>query len=588
MFLYGMRLMSGALKEGSAGTLKKIIEKVTDNVVKSFLLGVFVTALIQSSTATIVITSGLVAAGIITLRQSLGIIVGANIGTTVTGQIIRLMDLNSTGTSWLQFFKPDTLAPIALIAGIILIMFMKFKKSENIGTICMGFGILFTGLINMTNAVSALNAGGAFDSLFEHLSDNALLGYGIGALVSFILQSSSATVGILQAFSVSGQLYFKSIYPVILGIYLGDSVTTGIVCSIGATSEAKKVGIVHVLYNLTKMVIVFVGVFILKQVGLLDGIWNEVANSGLIANTNTVFNIVCALLIIPFISQYEKLTNKFVKEDETSISKYSHLIAGLDDKFFATPALAFKSAYDVLNKMFDLAYINISKAFDILVDFDDKKVDEINEEEENLDVLTDKVTNYIHVLYGHISDDESMRIASQYYSVASEFERLGDHAVNICEAAVSLKENGVSFSGQAIEELAVIRELIETILTYTCQAFETRDIDAAYHIEPLEEVTDDMVLLLKDNHVKRLQKGECNVFTGTIFLNLLNDIERISDVCSNIGIATIARVNPDKMVEAHDYMSRLHNGNNTTFNLEYDEAHEHYFDLLDQIEEERN
>ena len=230
MFLYGMRLMGDGLKESSSGTLKKAMESVTNNPVKAFLLGLAVTAIIQSSTATIVITSGLVAAGIITLRQSLGIIIGANVGTTVTGQIIRLLDVDASSGSILQFFKPSTLAPIALIIGIVLIMAGRFKNAKVIGNIAIGFGILFSGLLNMTNAVDALGETGIFESLFSQLGSNPLLGYLTGATVAFILQSSSATIGILQAFSASGQLVFNEVYAVIVGVYLGDCVTTAIVC----------------------------------------------------------------------------------------------------------------------------------------------------------------------------------------------------------------------------------------------------------------------------------------------------------------------------------------------------------------------
>ena len=237
MFLYGMRLMGDGLKESSSGTLKIVMEKVTNNPVKAFLLGVAVTALIQSSTATIVITSGLVAAGIITLRQSLGIVIGANVGTTVTGQIIRLLDLDSTSVGWLQIFKPSTLAPVALIIGIVLIMGFSFKNAKFAGNIAIGFGILFSGLLNMTASVDSLSGTGLFESLFSRLGSSPLLGYVIGAGVAFVLQSSSATIGILQAFSASGQLHFYAIYAVIVGIYLGDCVTTAIVCSIGARAE---------------------------------------------------------------------------------------------------------------------------------------------------------------------------------------------------------------------------------------------------------------------------------------------------------------------------------------------------------------
>ena len=275
MFLYGMRIMGDGLKEGSSGTLKNALEKLTNTPVKAFLLGLVLTALIQSSTATIVITSGLVGAGIISLRQSLGIIVGANVGTTVTGQIIRLLDLDSSGTSFLQFFKPSTLAPLALIIGIIIIMGWKSKGSGKLGQIIIGFGILFSGLLNMTDAVSTLTESGIIEQLFSNLGKNPILGYLIGAGVAFVLQSSSATIGILQAFSTSGQLTFGAIYAVLVGIYLGDCVTTAIVCNIGAKPDAKRVGIVNIVFNLSKSALILIAVAIVHNMGLLDGLWNR-------------------------------------------------------------------------------------------------------------------------------------------------------------------------------------------------------------------------------------------------------------------------------------------------------------------------
>ncbi len=251
MFLYGMRIMGDGLKAGSSGTLKKAMERITGTPAKAFFLGLAVTAVIQSSTATIVLTSGLVGAGIISLHQSMGIIIGANVGTTITGQIIRLLDLNSSGTWFLEFFKPSTLAPLALIMGIIIIMGVKSDTSQRAGQIIIGFGILFSGLLNMTDAVAVLSDSGILGQLFFRLNDNPVLGYLAGAGVAFMLQSSSATVGILQAFSTSGQLTFGGIYAVLVGVYLGDCVTTAIVCNIGAKPEAKRVGIVNILFNLT-------------------------------------------------------------------------------------------------------------------------------------------------------------------------------------------------------------------------------------------------------------------------------------------------------------------------------------------------
>ena len=315
MFLFGMRMMGDGLKESSSGALRHVMEKVTDTPVKAFLLGLIMTAVIQSSTATIVITSGLVGAGIISLHQSLGIIVGANVGTTVTGQIIRLLDINATGTSILQFFKPSTLAPLALIIGIILIMTNRFQEADKVGRIVIGFGVLFSGLLNMTDAVSKLTETGIIESLFSRLGENPLIGYVIGAGVAFVLQSSSASIGILQAFSTSGQLTFNAIYAVLMGIYLGDCVTTAIVCNIGAKPDSKRVGVVNILFNLSKTLLILIGVNIAHQAGLLNGLWNRVVYSGDIANTNTVFNLCCAILMFPALGAYEKLSRRLVKDE---------------------------------------------------------------------------------------------------------------------------------------------------------------------------------------------------------------------------------------------------------------------------------
>ena len=356
MFLYGMRLMGDSLKENSSGTLKNVMEKVTDNPLTAFVLGMAITALIQSSTATIVITSGLVGAGILTLHQSLGIIIGANVGTTVTGQIIRLLDLNTSGdTSFLRFLQPSTLAPVALIIGILLIMTGFFRNSRSIGNIAIGFGILFSGLLNMTSAVKALQESGIVEEIFSSLGDNQFLGYLAGAGVAFVLQSSSATIGILQAFSAGGLLTFKAVYPIIVGVYLGDCVTTAIVCYIGANRESRRVGIVNILYNLSKSAMVLIVVAIIHQTGLLNNLWDARVNSGIIANTNTIFNLVCAVCLLPTTGLYERLSDRIVPKMKIEKSKYSGIFEGLRPVFFNTPALALNSCYEALQTMFTIA-----------------------------------------------------------------------------------------------------------------------------------------------------------------------------------------------------------------------------------------
>ena len=582
MFLYGMRMMGDGLKESSSGSLKNVLEKVTGTPVKAFVLGLTMTAVIQSSTATIVITSGLVGAGIISLHQSLGIIIGANVGTTVTGQIIRLLDLNASGTSVLQLFKPSTLAPLALIIGIVLIM--NRKGSEKVGRIVIGFGILFSGLMNMTDAVSTLTESGMIEALFSRLGANPLIGYLIGLTVSFVLQSSSASIGILQAFSLSGMLTFNAIYAVLMGIYLGDCVTTAIVCNIGAKPDSKRVGIANIAFNLGKTALILVGVNVAHAFGLLDGLWSKVVNSGDIANANTVFNLVSALLLLPVMGLFEKLSLRLVK-DEPAAAAGPHsqellVLDALNPVFLQTPGLALNSCYSVLLKMFQLSRQNIERAFSVINQYDKALIREIADYEDILDQMTDRVSNYLVQLSGCLSSEEHMAVMDYYHSTASEFERLGDHATNIAEVAEAMKKEELVFSEYALREMVVVKDLIENVLQRTQMAFAQCDERAARHIEPLEEVVDDLVNALKQNHLNRLRDGKCSVTAGTSFLNLLSDIERISDICSNVGVATIARVHPEMKHEIHDYVSRLHAGKDEDFNHEYEAEHDQYFEML--------
>lgn len=580
MFLYGMRMMGDGLKASSSGTLKKAMEKVTGTPLKAFLLGLVTTAIVQSSTATIVITSGLVGAGIISLRQSLGVIIGANVGTTVTGQIIRLLDLNSSGASFLQFLKPSTLAPLALIIGIIIIMGMNSKDSGKVGQIIIGFGILFSGLLNMTDAVGALSESGIVERLFSSLGSNPLIAYAAGAGVAFVLQSSSATIGILQAFSTSGELTFGGIYAVLVGIYLGDCVTTAIVCNIGAKPEAKRVGVVNILFNLSESVLILTVVAIIHRMGLLDSIWNSAIHSGGIANTNTIFNLSCAFLLLPFVGVYEKISYRIVKEEPAVAGKYDELLDALNPVFISTPALAFGRCYDVLLVMSQMARTNINRAFDLYMQYDPKVIEQIEEDENYIDAMADRVSNYLVQISAAITSHHHVEIMNYYYSAVTEFERMGDHAMNIAEIATELSQKDNSFSKNALSELIVLRELLDTILNYTSEAFKKQNLEAARQIEPLEEVVDDMVNVLKGNHMKRLRSGDCGVFNGTEFCNLLSEAERISDACSNVGVATVARATPGINHQVHDYISMLHSGRDENFNHAYQEAHDRYFRLL--------
>lgn len=587
MFLYGMRLMGDSLKENSSGALKNAMEKVTNSHFKTFLMGVMVTALIQSSTATIVITSGLVAAGILTLRQSLGIIVGANVGTTVTGQIIRLLDLDAKGgTSWLRVFQPSTLAPIALILGIILIMAAKKSSTRSAGDIAIGFGVLFSGLLNMTAAVNVLKESGMIESIFSGLGDNPFLGYLAGAGIAFVLQSSSATIGILQAFSSAGLLTFKGTYAIIVGIYLGDCVTTAIVCSIGANREAGRVGIVNILFNLSKTVLVLVGVTVIHSLGLLDGIWDKTMNSGMIANTNTIFNLTCAVILLPMIGVYEKLSKLIIKDEPEKKDKYQDKLDALNPVFFSTPALALKSCYNVLVAMLEASRVNIDKSFTLLKQYDEPVFKEINAEEDNIDNLTDKVSRYMVQLLPHLQSEDHVGILNQYYKVVAEFERLGDHAVNIADLSAGMSKNSTVFSDSAKRELLVLKALLDQILDLTDRSFRKRDEEASMQIEPYVRVAQELITQLKKNHFERMSNGRCDIMADAVFSNLMVECKRITAVCSNIGIATMVRVRPELADHEHLYYENLSRSGDKDFDKTFSKAHDFFFGQLNLYETE--
>ncbi|MBR0172883.1 MAG: Na/Pi cotransporter family protein [Lachnospiraceae bacterium] len=589
MFLYGMRLMGNSLKENSSGTLKVAMEQVTNNPVKAFVLGVCVTALIQSSTATIVITSGLVGAGILTLHQSLGIIIGANVGTTVTGQIIRLLDLNAEGsTSLLRFLQPSTLAPVALIIGIVIMMSGKVKNANSVGGIAVGFGILFSGLMNMTGAVSNLSASGIVERLFDGLGANPLIGYVTGAGIAFVLQSSSATIGILQAFSMTGHIDFNAIYAVIVGIYLGDCVTTFIVCSIGAKAETRRVGIVNILFNLSETVLVLGVVAILRMIGVLDGIWNMPVNSGVIANTNTIFNLGCAICLFPLLNTYEKLSRKIIKDEPEPEEKYKEKFDALNPVFFNTPALALNSCYDLLLTMFRSARANIDKAYGLLERYDEAIHGEILQEEDEIDKMTDRVSRYSVELLPHLQLDLHVSILNQYYKVTEEFERLGDHAVNIAEHAQSLHESGNAFSETALAELGVLKKLTDEMLDLADKTFRRRNVEAARQIEPLVQVAGDLISRLKTNHLKRMASGECSIYADADFTNLMVAFKRIAAICSNVGVATMVRVKPELADHEHYYYESLHEGGDATFDAALRSARDTWFAEINALSKNSN
>jgi phosphate:Na+ symporter len=586
LFLYGMRLMGDGLKAGSSGAMKKAMEKVANNPFVGFLLGLVVTTVIQSSTATIVLTSGLVGAGILSLHQSIGIVFGANVGTTITAQIIRLLDLDASSGSWLNLFKPSSLAPIALIIGILLIMVFHFRNSNLIGQIAMGFGILFTGLLNMTSAVSPLSESESFAEIFVTMANQPVLGFLAGTGVAFLIQSSSATIGILQALSMTGALTFSSIYAIIIGVNIGDCVTTAIVCSIGSKADAKRTGMVHILFNLVASVLIILAVTLLHHFGVLDAIWDRAITPGGIANTHTLFRLSAAIVLLPLASVFERMAKRIIKDDPQVGESVEKEIQQLDEKFYSSPALALSSAREAICAMARLARTGVMRAMGTLEKYDRQMIEKVNSNEERIDALADRVDNYLVHFSPHVATEQDNDLLNYYIQCFTEFERIGDYAVNLTESAVEIHEKDNPFSETARKELQLLEEALNEIMQYAYDAFTERDINAARHIEPVEEVVDDLVATLRNNHIRRLRQGKCTVYAGLTFLDILTNVERIADQCSNIGIYTLSMTDSEIMKDHHNYVRWLHQGGDPLFNTEYKQEHDKYFERLNALEAE--
>jgi len=581
MFLYGMEVMGEGLKLCSGATLKNFLGKLTQNTMMGLLTGTIVTAIIQSSTATIVLTVGLVGAGILNLRQAVSIVMGANIGTTATAQIIRLMDIESSGNSILTFFKPDTLAPVALILGIIMVMFIKRGGSKNVGTICMGFGVLFTGLMSMTAAVEPLAESEAFVNAMGYFSDLPMLGIVTGLVLTVIIQSSSAMVGILQALSVTGVMTFELVYPIIMGINLGTCVTTAMVCSIGSSKDAKRTGVVHIVFNTLGTVLFMIVMSLLRRAGFFSNLWGDVVNSGGIANFQTLFNLVTALVLVPFTGLLVKLACKIVKDDPVPEDKYPEL-ASLDEKLMISPAVALSQVNSALVAMVKAAQENVSKGLEQIRAYDAKRSEEINACEERLDEFTDRAENYLITLSGHAETVQENLELNLMMQCIPNVERIGDYATNFDEMGKKLYDSNSTFSESARKELDILGDAVEEILRLTVEAIETDNEQTARRIEPLEEVIDDMVLLLKNRHTNRLCQGVCVISSGLVFMDALTHLERVADQCSNLAMLVMGRRNQDIMKENHRYLQELHEGGDQSYRAEHKMRRAQYLAPLEQ------
>lgn len=577
MFLYGMEIMGDGLKQGSGNTLKNVLGKLTKNVFLGLLTGTLVTAVIQSSTATIVLTVGLLGAGILNLRQAVSIVLGANIGTTVTAQIIRLMDIESSGGSILVFFKPDTLAPIALIIGIICVMFLKKESTKNVGLIALGFGILFMGLLGMTDAVEPLSSSKAFADILAYFTNMPLLGILTGLVLTVIVQSSSAMVGILQALSSTGVMTFNLVYPIIMGINLGTCVTTALVCSIGSSKDAKRTGIVHIVFNTIGTILFMILMEVLRRVGFMPDLWDGVVDSGIIANFQTIFNLVTAIVLLPFTGVLVKIACAIVKDDEVEEGETYPELAALDSKLMMTPPIALSAVTKLAVNMAQIAQENIALGIKQFKEFDAERSTQINLSEDKLDCFTDRADHYLIELSTHIKSESDKRQHSMLMQCIRDIERIGDYATNFDELAKKKEDQDVSFSKTAKKELALINDAIQEILRLTIEAMQDEDNDyVARRIEPLEEVIDDMVLLLKNRHTDRLCEGVCSINGGLIFMDILTYLERTADQCSNIAMLVLGKNNDEISKNHHLYMQELHASNDQSYLAEQENRRAQY------------
>ena len=579
MFLYGIEVMGDGLKNSSGAALKRVLEKVTGNVIVGVLTGTLVTAVIQSSTATIVLTVALIGAGVLNLKQAVSIVLGANIGTTITAQIIRLADIDSEGNILLTLCNPDTLAPIALVVGIILLMFVKKNATKPIGDIFVGFGILFIGLDLMTGAVDPLSETEAFQTALTSLS-NPFLGIVVGMILTVIVQSSSAMVGMLQALSASGIMTFSMIYPIIMGINLGTCVTTAMVCSIGSSKDAKRTGIVHIIFNTVGTVVLMIIMSIMEYNAVFGvGFWQMTADSGIIANFQSVFNIVTAVMLLPFTGLLVTISKIFVRDDKPEEIPHPELLA-LDEKLYISPAVALNEAKKAIAYMGHVARVNFQRGAGQLIAYKPEEKAVIDRDEDCLDQFADRADRFLIGLSKVIETEHDDRTLDMLLQTVPNFERIGDYATNFVEFAQRLHDENSDLSETAKKEMQILSNAISDIIGITLDAFESNDVEAAKAVEPLEEVIDEMVLLLRERHTKRLKNGMCTVNSGLVFMETLTHMERASDQCSSIAVMIIA-CNDSAVLENHyNYLRDVHAGTDAKYCSEMDRRREQYLKPL--------
>ena len=570
-FLFGMSTMTDGLEKLSSGRLEGILERLTSNVFKGVLLGALVTGLIQSSAATTVMCVGFVNAGIMKLPQTVGIIMGANIGTTDTAQLLRLGDISSDNV-FLALLKPSILGPLLAAVGIVLFMFLKgSSRRQIVGQILLGLGLLFIGMKTMENAVSGLQELPAFRELFVAFS-NPLLGILVGAAVTALIQSSSASMGILQAVSSTGVVSFHIAIPLIMGQNIGTCITA-LLSAIGASKNAKRTAMVHLLFNIIGTLF-FLVVLYAGNALFHFPFWGDVMNRGSIANLHLSFNVACTLLLLPFNRVLVKIVETLVPGDTGTID-----INPLDERFLSSPAVALEHARAAVINMGTMARDNYRLAVELLSDYDDKKLERLHETESAIDKLENMLDSYLVKLTDRALTQSESNLVSELLHTLTNFERIGDYSVNLSESATALHSRDIAFSPVASRELRYLTDAVGKAVDTTLACYAGRDHALSMQVEPLEEVVDLMEDTLKNRHIERLKSGACTIELGTQFLELLINLERISDHCSNVAMLILRSTTPAKenLPDNHTYLKYLHSGASAEFEKLFAQYQEQYY-----------
>ena len=555
-FLYGMTTMSKSLEKMAGGKLERVLKRMTSNPFKSLLLGAGITIAIQSSSAMTVMLVGLVNSGVMELGQTIGVIMGSNIGTTLTAWILSLTGIESESV-FVNLLKPENFSPVIALVGIILIMASKKQRRRDIGRILVGFAILMYGMELMKDAVSPLADMPEFSSLLTAFN-NPLLGVLVGAVFTGVIQSSAASVGILQALALTGSITYGMAVPIIMGQNIGTCVTA-LLSSIGVNRNAKRVSVIHISFNIIGTVVgllLFYGGNALFHFAFVNAAVGAVG----IAFCHTVFNVFTTLLLLPFSRQLEKLARKVVQNEDKA-----EQFAFLDPRLLRTPGVAISECVNMTNAMGALAHQNLLYAIQQLSGYSEDRKAEIIANEDKLDVYEDRLGNYLVQISQHGVSMDDIRTVSRLLHAIGDFERIGDHALNLQESAQELHEKGLSFSESAHGELQVLLAALEDIMSRAFSCFDAASVEKAREVEPLEETIDRLIEEIRMRHIRRLQSGDCTMQLGFILNDLLTNFERVSDHCSNIALSVIEE--KDSSVDRHAYLNDLKDEGSFTSSL---------------------